>query len=77
MAETEKGKKIVYVHEYKRTDGTTVPTHERSAPTTSRAAARTASATSAAEDYPENLQVVDRQRQHNVEAYSPLATTTR
>jgi hypothetical protein len=36
MAETEKGKKIVYVHQYKRTDGTTVPTHERSTPTTSR-----------------------------------------
>ena len=36
MAETEKGKKIVYVHPYKRADGTRVPAHERSTPDTSR-----------------------------------------
>jgi hypothetical protein len=35
MAETEKGKKLVYVHPYKRQDGTTVPAHERSTPSTS------------------------------------------
>ena len=38
MAETEKGKKIVYVHPYKRTDGTRVPAHERSTPDTSKGA---------------------------------------
>ena len=30
IAETEKGKKIVYVHPYKREDGTRAPAHERS-----------------------------------------------
>ena len=35
MAETERGKKVVYANQYKRTDGTTVPSHERSTPTTS------------------------------------------
>ena len=35
MAETEKGKKLVYVHPYERQDGTTVPAHERSTPSTS------------------------------------------
>lgn len=35
MAETERGKKVVYVHPYKRQDGTTVPAHERSTPSTS------------------------------------------
>ncbi len=39
MAETEKGKKIVYVHLYKRADGTRVPAHERSTPHTSKGAA--------------------------------------
>ena len=38
MAETEKGKKIVYVHPYKRADGTRVPAHERSTPHTSKGA---------------------------------------
>ena len=36
MAETEKGKKIVYVHPCKRADGTRLPAHERSTPDTSR-----------------------------------------
>lgn len=36
MAETERGKKVVYVHTYKRQDGSTVPAHERSTPNTSR-----------------------------------------
>jgi len=36
MAETAKGKKIVYVHSYVRADGTKVPTHERSTPETSK-----------------------------------------
>ncbi len=36
MAETAKGKKIVYVHSYIRADGTKVPTHERSTPDTSK-----------------------------------------
>ncbi len=40
MAETEKGKKIVYVHPYNREDGTRVPAHERSTPTTSRGVKR-------------------------------------
>ena len=40
MAETEKGKKIVYVHPYQRTDGTRVPAHERSTPRTSSGAKR-------------------------------------
>jgi hypothetical protein len=35
MAETERGKKVVYVHPYKRQDGTTVPAHDRSTPSTS------------------------------------------
>jgi hypothetical protein len=35
MAETERGKKVVYVHPYKRQDETTVPAHERSTPNTS------------------------------------------
>jgi hypothetical protein len=39
MAETEKGKKIVYVHPYKRADGTRVPAHKRSTPDTSKGAA--------------------------------------
>ena len=41
MAETEKGKKIVYLHPYKREDGTRVPAHERSTPTTSSGVKRT------------------------------------
>ena len=40
MAETEKGKKIVYVHPYKRADGSRVPAHERSTPITSRGVKR-------------------------------------
>jgi hypothetical protein len=40
MAETEKGKKIVYVHPYQRDDGSRVPAHERSTPSTSRGAER-------------------------------------
>jgi hypothetical protein len=36
MAETGKGKKVVYVHAYSRADGTPVPAHERSTPHTSR-----------------------------------------
>ena len=35
MAETAKGKKVVYVHPYTRDNGTRVPAHERSTPTTS------------------------------------------
>ncbi len=35
MAETERGKKVVYIHPYKRQDGTAVPAHERSTPNTS------------------------------------------
>lgn len=38
MAETGKGKKVVYVHPYKRADGTRVPAHERSTPHTSSGA---------------------------------------
>jgi hypothetical protein len=41
MAETQKGKKVVYVHPYKRADGSQVPAHERSTPTTSRGVKRT------------------------------------
>lgn len=44
MAETEKGKKIVYAHPYtreEREDGTRVPAHERSTPTTSSGVKRT------------------------------------
>jgi len=33
VAETEKGKKIAYVHHYTREDGNRVPAHERSTPT--------------------------------------------
>jgi hypothetical protein len=40
MAETAKGKKIVYVHPYVRADGTKVPAHERSTPDTSKGPAR-------------------------------------
>ena len=40
MAETAKGKKIVWVHGYTRADGTKVPTHERSTPDTSKGAAK-------------------------------------
>lgn len=36
MAETEEGKKKVYVHTYKKDDGTKVPTHYRSTPNTSK-----------------------------------------
>lgn len=39
MAETEKGKKIVYVHPYKRADRTRVPSHDHSTPDTSKGAA--------------------------------------
>ena len=35
MAETRKGKKKVYVHEYTKDDGTEVKTHYRSTPNTS------------------------------------------
>jgi hypothetical protein len=35
MAETGKGNKRVYVHPYKRPDGTEVPEHYRSTPDTS------------------------------------------
>lgn len=38
MAETGKGKKVVYVHPYTRADGSKVPAHERSTPHTSRGA---------------------------------------
>ena len=31
MAQTDAGKKKVYVHEHKKSDGTIVPTHYRSA----------------------------------------------
>ena len=37
MAETAKGKKIVWVRGYTRADGTKVPTHERSTPDIQRA----------------------------------------
>ncbi len=39
MAKTEQGKKTVYVHLYKRIDGTRVPARERSTPDTSKGAA--------------------------------------
>lgn len=35
MAQTNAGKKKVYVHEHKKSDGTKVPTHYRSTPSTS------------------------------------------
>lgn len=35
MAQTDKGKKKVYVHGHTRSDGTKVPTHYRSTPSTS------------------------------------------
>ena len=35
MAQTDAGKKKVYVHTYKKDDGTKVPTHYRSTPNTS------------------------------------------
>ncbi len=35
MAQTDAGKKKVYVHEYTKSDGTKVPTHYRSTPNTS------------------------------------------
>ena len=35
MAQTDKGKKKVYVHEHKKDDGTKVPAHYRSTPKTS------------------------------------------
>jgi hypothetical protein len=41
MAETAKGKKIVYVHPFQRADGSRVPAHERSTPTTSMGMKRT------------------------------------
>jgi hypothetical protein len=40
MAETAKGKKIVWVRGYTRADGTKVPTHERSTPETSKGPAK-------------------------------------
>lgn len=36
MAQTNSGKKKVYVHEYTKPDGTKVPTHYRSTPNTSK-----------------------------------------
>lgn len=36
MAQTDKGKKKVYVHSHKKEDGTKVPTHYRSTPNTSK-----------------------------------------
>jgi len=38
MEQTEEGKKKVYVHPYKKEDGTQVPTHYRSTPNTSKGA---------------------------------------
>jgi hypothetical protein len=38
MAETSKGKKVVYVHAYTRQDGARVPAHDRSTPRTSTGA---------------------------------------
>ena len=35
MAKTDEGKKRVYVHEYEKSDGTKVPRHYRSTPSTS------------------------------------------
>ena len=35
MAQTDAGKKKVYVHEHTKEDGTKVPTHYRSTPNTS------------------------------------------
>lgn len=35
MAQTDAGKKKVYVHEHTKSDGTKVPTHYRSTPNTS------------------------------------------
>jgi hypothetical protein len=35
MAQTDKGKKKVYVHEHEKEDGTKVPAHYRSTPNTS------------------------------------------
>ncbi len=35
MAQTSKGTKTVHVPAYKRSDGTKVPTHKRSTPSTS------------------------------------------
>lgn len=40
LAETGKGKKVVYVHPYQREDGTRVPAHDRSTPSTSRGVER-------------------------------------
>lgn len=40
MAETAKGKKIVRVHGYTRSDGTKVPPHDRSTPDTSKGPAK-------------------------------------
>lgn len=37
MAQTDAGKKKVYVHEHTKSDGTKVPTHYRSTPNTSMA----------------------------------------
>lgn len=36
MAQTENGKKKVYVHSHIKDDGTKVPTHYRSTPNTSK-----------------------------------------
>jgi len=36
MAQTNAGKKHVYVSQYQKTDGTIVPTHYRSTPSTSK-----------------------------------------
>ena len=47
MAETAKGKKIVWVHAYTRANGRRVPTHERSTP---RHVERSSSAPSSSSD---------------------------
>jgi len=38
MAETAKGKKFIRIQGYTRADGTKVPTHDRSTPTTAHGA---------------------------------------
>ena len=38
MAQTEDGKKKIYVHPHKKNDGTKMPAHYRSTPNTSKGA---------------------------------------
>lgn len=43
MAQTDAGKKKVYVHGHEKSDGTIVPTHYRSTPNTSNGAKKPSS----------------------------------